>query len=876
MRNFRARTVAIALFFIAGLGLSLHRGSPPADLPDGDATVQYHQALGKNFSRGPDDPRPPKVPNPHFFNERAFPLGEIPLERWQIAVAEAADLVSQNRGSADPWQFRGPTNVGGRVTCLAVSPADQNRAFAGAAEGGVLRTTNGGTTWESIFDEQPVLSVGALTLDPNDPDVIYVGTGEVNPGGGSVAYGGQGVFRSTDGGDTWAPLGLEESGSIGRIRVDPQDSSRIFVGAMGTLWSRSETRGVYRTTNGGATWDRVLYVADDTGCVDLIQRPDDPDVLYAAMWERLRQPESYDYAGPNCAIHRTTDGGDTWAIVGGGLPTPSNNGGRIGLTLCQSSPNVMYAVYTAASGFFDGLYKSTNGGFNWTRTSDGSLSGVFASYGWWFGNLRAHPLDPDIVFVFGLDFYRTTNGGNSYSNVGSSMHVDHHALAFGPGANPVIFAGNDGGIYQSGNGGSSWSFVGNQPITQFYRVALDPGAPDAVLGGAQDNGTVKTDSAIDGYGALFGGDGFEPLVHPTNSNQIWSQYQYGNLFYSSNGGGNWGSALGGVGNDRTNWNSPIAQDPLDPNVRYWGTHRVYRSTSPTNWTPISSDLTGGTQGNSGQVSGTLTTIGVSPVDNDVIWSGSDDGYVYVTSNGGNFWDRVDGALPERWITSVRPDPSSASSAFVTISGYRWGEALPRVYRTTNYGVDWTSVAGNLPDAPVNDILIDPDLSGHYVVATDVGVFQSFDSGSNWASLGTGLPNVVVTDFAFAPSSRTMVAATFGRGFYSIELPDTPAYIADAEPGSVVNWLRAPSPHPVSHGTLLRWDRQTSELELEIFTSSGRRIWSKIIPGGEEQLWWDRSTNRGERAAAGVYFLRARTTAPGGESQQSQQQTLVVR
>jgi len=733
------------------------------------------------YSRVRGDGLPARAPNPWFYIERAYPLGRIPLERWRAAREQAAALRAGSNTRAEAWTPRGPTNIGGRITDIAVHPANPDVVYAGAAEGGVFRSLNGGQNWTPLFDDQPALAVGALAIDPGDPDVVYAGTGEVNPGGGSVAYGGAGLFRSIDAGDTWSQIGLENSGAIGRIRVDPTDSDRIFAAAMGYLWEDNPERGVYRTTDGGATWQRVLFVDDETGCVDLIMRPDDPDVLLAAMWQRVRRPEYYDYGGPNCAVWKTTDGGDTWNIVGGGLPAPGSGGGRIGLSLCAAQPDVMHAIYADNIGYFDGLFRSLDGGATWTRTSDGSLSGVYSSYGWWFGNVRTHPVDPATIFVLGLTFYRSTNGGASYSNAGGGMHVDHHGLEFGPGMSPVIYNGNDGGVYRSTNGGTIWSKLPDLPVTQIYRVALDANNPNALYCGTQDNGTNRTlTGGLDNWSSIYGGDGFQPLVHPTNSSYVWAQYQYGSLAFSSNGGGSFGSATGGISYyDRNNWNSPLVQDPTDPNRRYFGTNKVYRSASNTSWTAVSPDLTGGPhQGNAGQVNGTLTTIAVSPLDGDVIWAGSDDGRVHVTTNGGGNWTDVSAALPDRWITSVRTDAIARETAYVTISGFRWAEPLPRVFRTTDLGGTWTPIAGNLPDAPVNDLVADPDGTGRYFVATDLGVYETADGGATWSAFGTGLPNVVVTCLAFDEANRILVAGTYGRSFFSIPIGDGAAAVPD--------------------------------------------------------------------------------------------------
>ncbi len=693
-----------------------------------------------------------------------------------MAQTQAAGLKTQESISSATWIQRGPTNIGGRITDIAVHPLDSDIVYAGAAEGGVLRSVDAGQTWTPLFDDQLAISIGAIAIDPVNPDVIYVGTGEVNPGGGSVAYGGAGLFRSSDQGDTWELIGLEDSGSIGRIRIDPTDPDRIFVAVMGFLWETNPDRGVYRTTNRGTTWERVLFVDSETGCVDLIMRPDDPDVLYAAMWERLRQPEYYDYGGPGCAVYRTTDGGDTWAQVAGGLRTPSVDGGRIGLSLCALQPDVMHAVYADRIGYFDGLYRSTDGGFTWSQTNDGTLSNAFASYGWWFGNVRTHPVNPDTIFVLGLGFYRSTNGGSSYSGADGGMHVDHHGLDFGPGPNPVIYEGNDGGVYRSTNGGTAWTKLGDLPVTQVYRVALDASNVSARYLGAQDNGTCRTLTGdTDNWVMIFGGDGFQPLVHPTNSSHIWAQYQYGNLRFSSNGGSSWSNATGGINpSDRRNWNSPLIQDPTDADRRYLGTDKVYWSASNTSWTAISPDLTGGPHlGNSGQVSGTLTTLAVSSLDGDVIWAGSDDGYVQVSTNGGGTWTDVSAVLPVRWVTSVRADPFSPETAYVTISGFRWAEPLPHVFRTTDLGANWEAIAGNLPEAPANDFLADPNHAWRYFVATDVGVYESWNGGISWSAMGAGLPNVVVTSLALDPGNQELFAGTYGRSVFSISTATLP-------------------------------------------------------------------------------------------------------
>ncbi|HMB68991.1 MAG TPA: hypothetical protein VKU85_06750, partial [bacterium] len=755
---------------------------PVSDSPDGPAP----------FAQAPEGGRGP-VPNEWFLVQRAWPQDDVrtdarleAYEQARVLRAEAAAL-----RSAAAWTPVGPTNVGGRIADLVCHPTNPNVCWAGAAEGGVMKTTDGGQTWIPKSDFESSLSMGDLAIDPTNPQILYAGTGEPNGGGGSVTYGGTGVLKSTDGGDTWTITGLPDSRFIGRVAVSPGDPDQVFVAALGSLFSPSPDRGVYRSTDAGGSWQQVLALNDTTGAVDVAVHPTDPDVVYAAMWERLRAPDNIDYGGPSCGIWRSTDGGDTWSQLTNGLPSGSNLG-RIGLAVAPSAPSTVYSIWADESGDFLGVYKSTNAGDSWTQTNDGALFNVFATFGWWFGQIRVSPVDEDVVFAVGYEVWRSTNGGATWTNVGSSMHVDHHALEFA--SNGDIYEGNDGGLYKSVNGGTVWSKLPDLAATQFYAIEVDESDPTRRYGGAQDNGTNRTlTGASDNWTNILGGDGFAPLVNPVDNSYVYAQAQYGALYRSTNGGSSFSYAAGQL-TGRINWSMPIVFDPSDPSVLYAGTDRVFRSTNhAAGWSAISADLTDGA-GAGNRVYGTITTLAVAPSDPDVIWAGTDDAHVWVTTNGGSSWTQVGLTLPQRWITRVAVDPAAANVSYVTLSGFRWDEPYPHVFRSTDYGASFQDISSNLPQAPVNDIVPDPGLPSVLYVATDTGVYVTTNLGLSWSQLGTGLPNVVVSDLRLHEITQTLYAGTYGRSMWSLPLASVVVAAGPAvEGGGGALQLGAPFP-----------------------------------------------------------------------------------
>lgn len=719
--------------------------------------------------------------NDYFYLQRRLPDGRINLQARARALAHARGLrarlmLATGLDAAGTWQLRGPLNIGGRVTDVVGDPANANKFYVGSASGGVWKTTDGGATFTPIFDGQGTLAIGALALDPRDSNILYVGTGEANPGGGSVTQPGDGVWRTSDGGATWQHLGLDQTVETGRIVVDPKNPNNLFVAAMGNLFSHSIDRGVYRSQDAGATWTKVLFVSDAVGAIDLAIDPVTPTRIFAATWERLRTPAARLYAGPGSGLWRSTDGGTTWTALAGGLPASSTQPSRIGVVVAPSSPNTVYAIYSKTDNSLDGLFRSTDGGTTWTRQSVTGLASIIGAQGFWSGRLFVHPTNPSDLWVDGVGLAHSTNGGASFTAV-SGLHADQHTQWFSPANPAVILKGNDGGLYRSTNGGGTWTHFTNLPISQFYTVEAHPLEPAKIYGGLQDNGVQRTTTGqTNDWASIVGGDGLEVHVDPLSTQVIYAESQFGALRRSTNGGSSFTSATSGL-TGRLGWKTPIAIDPASTGTGttstvYAGSHMLFRSTnSAGSWTAISGDLTNGNQGVGTVVFGTITTVAIAPTNKNTIYIGTDDGNVWITRNAGASYAHIDANLPDLWVTKVAVDPNDDAIAYATFSGFRVDQPLAHVFRTTDHGTTWSDISGDLPDAPVNALAIDPRDSATLYVGSDVGAFVTHDLGANWAPLGVGLPDAVVSDLKILPGPpATLYAATYGRSIYSIELP----------------------------------------------------------------------------------------------------------
>ncbi|HVM11767.1 MAG TPA: glycosyl hydrolase [Actinomycetota bacterium] len=817
----------------------------PTSIP-GDASATAHAGSASFIDdatlqllgfRGGSHPAEPS--GDWLLRQRAGEDGAIPRDAYARALDQAREIGAMTERAAPEvasatWEAMGPTNIGGRVTGLAVDPTRgtvavnaggartvvNSHVYAATASGGVWRSSDAGATWAYRWNRDLTQSIGAIAIGSDG--WIHVGTGETNPGGGSVTWGGTGMYRSKDGGATWQQTGLPTSGRIAHVVVDPTDPKRVFVAASGNLFVPGGERGIYRSLDGGDTWTRVLAGDNPTtGGSFLAIDPKDPNNVLAGMWDHRRFPTHRRYAGPGSGVYRSTDGGSTWARVTlPGAPAPEQVG-RIGVAFAPSDPSRAYAIIAnnlAGNGV--GLWRSNDGGATWTKTAaavDGTgatgVNGLSqSSYGWWFGKLWVDPLRPDRVFVAGVELVESLNGGDTFFPHGNTTamvvsganqaypHADQHAMIWDPLVPNRVYLGNDGGIYVSEANAQvgTWRAAAVQGWTQHYSVDVSEQNPRRVVSGLQDNMCQRNYLAGEGghphTWTKFGlcGDGLQTLVNPTNENVIYGCAQYGNNCSRTGNDGHVSSslspllgALPRVPGDRHGWWVPLVFDPNDPSIMYGGSNRVARSTSGgTSWTTISPDLTTNPPqqdpNSSYRIYGTITTIAVSKSDGNVLHVGTDDGLLWRTTNRGQSWtkldDEVDPEDPEdtddipdgQWVTSVAIDPSDHRTAYATFSGFREGNASPLVVRTRNGGTRWDDISGNLPAAPVNDLAILP--GDRLVVGTDVGVYLTSDAGATWFRVGSNLPAIPVLDLRYHAATNSLTVSTFGHGIQRVVLP----------------------------------------------------------------------------------------------------------
>lgn len=795
-----------------------------------------------------------EYPAEWMYNQRAYPNNYINKKAINEGIAQTRTAIEKKGTNAGSWELKGPINIGGRITDVAIAPDNDEHLYVTTAVGGVFKSTDKGQNWIPVFDNIGRPSIGNIEIAPSDSQRIYVGTGEANASATSGAFFGDGIYRSDDAGSTWNHIGLEESQHIGRIVVDPSDEDRVFVAATGTLYGKNEERGLYRSNNGGNSWEKVLYVSDSTAVIDVAMNPLNTNILFAATWERIRYPWARDYGGETSGVYRSLDGGDTWLKLENGLPISDTETGRIGLAISESSPSTIYASYTTNSitNEFDGLYKSTDNGDSWTQIAYAAISDVNASFGWYFGNLRVHPTNSNVVYVLGQLLYKTTDGGSNWSQ-DFSMHVDHHSMEYSRNNTNMILAGNDGGAYLSENGGLTWQHFENLPITQFYNIEVDYLQPNRFFGGTQDNNTLRTTTGNNNdWHSILGGDGFQVNVDNNDSNNVYAESQWGNLYRSTNGGNNMEWATDGIDfNDRTNWNTPVEISPFDTNVLYYGSNKLYKSTDKAVfWNPISGDLTDGQHPSGSTAYGTLTAIAPSYTNLDVVYAGSDDGNVSVTFDGGITWASVDADLPDRFVTQIAIHPTDDLTAYVTFSGFHHLDYTPHIFKTTDGGQNWEDISGNLPSIPINDVVVSAD-DDYLFIATDTGVWFSANQGTHWDIVGNNLQIGIVADIKKHEPTNTLYAGTFGRSLYSFDIENVGAGVTDNQ---IHNSNLSVYPNPIENNFTLEFiQKQTTKGSIFLTDIHGKTVTNlfdgKINPGKQS---FNFNINN---VVPGIYFLR---------------------
>ncbi len=688
----------------------------------------------------------------------------------------------------------GPAITSGRIADFAVNPSNPKEYYVAVASGGVWKTTNSGTTYTPVFDSQKSYSIGCVTMDPNNSNVIWVGSGE-NNNQRSVAYG-DGIYKSVDGGQSWEHKGLTTSEHIGNIIVHPENSDVVFVAAIGPLWSSGGERGVYKTTDGGETWTAVLTIDEHTGVNEIVMDPRNPDILYASAFQRRRHVFTYLGGGPQSGIYKSIDGGASWVKVNKGLPKVDL--GRIGLAIAPSNPETVYAIVEAAQDK-GGFYRSLNGGASWTK------QGKYNSSGNYYQEIVVDPLNENVIYGMDTWMQVSRDGGQTFKNLGEDFkHVDNHCLWIDPNDTDHLLAGCDGGIYETFDAAATWQFKANLPITQFYKVAVDNAKPFYfIYGGTQDNfsmgGPSRTTSgngiANSEWFMTHGGDGFESAIDPENPNIVYAQSQYGYLVrYDKLSGEELGIQPQPRKDEnayRWNWDAPLQVSAHQPGRIFFAANKVFRSDDRGNsWQVISDDLTAQINRNAlkvmGQVwstdavaknrstspYGTIVAFSESPKNENLLYAGTDDGLIQVTEDGGANWRKVTGikGVPNAtYVNELMASKHDENVVYAAFNHHKYGDFKPYIYKSTDRGRTWSSISSDLPQRgsvyALEEDHVDPNL---IFAGTEFGVFFSSDGGKKWLRLKAGLPTIAVRDIAIQEREEDLVLGTFGRGFYILD------------------------------------------------------------------------------------------------------------
>jgi len=736
----------------------------------------------------------------------------------------------------------GPAGMSGRVTSIDVVRDQPNTIYVATASGGVWKSTSGGTSWEPIFDREATQNIGCVQIAPSNSQILWVGTGEGNPR--NSQSNGYGVYKSMNGGRNWEFIGLPETRNIHRILIHPTNPDVVYVGAQGPAWGTTDQRGVFKTTDGGKTWDKILFVNDSTGVADMVMDPQNPNKIIVALWQMHREPYVFKSGGKGSGLYITVDGGDNWVQRTDEDGLPEGELGRIGLAIAPSSPNIIYALVEAEE---NGLYKSMDGGYKWNLVSKKNIG----NRPFYYADIYVDPKNENRIYNLWSMVSRSEDGGKTFEIIlpYSGVHPDHHAWYVHPDNPDYLIDGNDGGLNISRDRGRTWRFVENLPLAQFYHINHDYQIPYNVYGGMQDNGSWRGPSRVARWGGirnsywdeLFFGDGFDVVPDLTDANKAFAMYQGGNVAHIDFKTG----VTKGIKPThpdgerlRFNWNAAIAQSPNNPDVIFFGSQYVHRSLDKgKSWEIISPDLTTNDSSKINLESGgltidvtgaenycSITTIEPSFTENKVIWAGTDDGNVYVTQDEGENWTKLNAkmkGLPENaWIHQIVSGVNNGE-AFVVLNNYRQHDYKPYIYHTIDYGKSWKNIASNLPENHYClSFVQDRQADNLWFAGTENGLFISIDKGENWMRFTNSYPNVSTYDMKLHPETSDLIIGTFGRA----------AYIIDN-----INPLRraAQSTNQVFKDTLASFEIPTAYLT-EMRTPAGVRFDADAVFSGENK------------------------------------------
>lgn len=819
----------------------------------------------QNLAEEVNNPSLLAYPAEEFFLARAYPDKfidqRLQLRRLSLAK-EKANFGERADSRFDiPWTIQGPGNIGARVNTIAIHPDDDQVMLAGFAGGGLFRTTDNGHSWEPVFDDKFSLSIGDISFDPSNPDIVYAGTGDPNIGGYPSV--GTGVYKCIDQGLSWNYSGLAETGIIAKVESHPTESDIVTCAAMGFPFAPNTDRGLYRSYDGGNSWDQILFLSDSTGVIDFIVHPENPEVIIAAGWDRIRNNRESIISGNGAKIYRTIDGGAHWEQLSNGLPNGEYS--RIGLAVSPTDPDNILAMYVGQSPEIvclsddlqlAGMYRTLNGGDSWEQIPTGMDNGLncdaLGDFGWYFGKIRMHPENPEEIYLLGIDLWRTTDGGNFWERIGPpwftyEVHADKHDLVF---VGDSMILTTDGGIYKAARHNTeNWRDLENIVATQFYRTAYNPHQPDTYYGGAQDNGSTGGNAEeINNWPRIFGGDGFQMLFDRDNPDVIYCSTQRGNVYASESGFGAFTNFSATLSPGSTKfWDMPFVMSHHRSRLLYAGSKSLWRAgRGPKSiWEEVSPDLTKGEELPLGSYPA-ITAIAESPLDSNVLIAGTQDGKVWVSQNYGFDWSDATPGLPDRFVTSVAASYVQPDRLYVAHSAYRDGDNTAYLHMSVDGGHGWLDISGDLPPLSINDIFILPTHNDSVIfVGTDGGIYGTIDGGEIWERVGRDFPYIPVYDIVLNEVRNELVAATFARGIQSfpldsVSLEPEPSTGSEEVSEDLDMQVR---PTLASRSVHVSVDLKGDKGELRILDAGGR-VWKTMLISGktEEEIWLSQFPN----------------------------------